>query len=131
MAKIKLSPEFLREFRELGLRWGKIAGERAARETNPDQPIDFADMEHIASLAAAAVIEGSIATLLEQHAQTLADELSCPECGTGCPVTYKDRPLTIETGQTFPLHEPVCHCPKCRRDFFPPPEFAATGQPRL
>jgi len=131
MAKVKLTPQFLQEARELATRWGKIAGERAAREAGSGQPMDFQDMEQFAAVVAAGLIEGSIVALLEQQAQTLADELPCPECGTRCPVECRDRPLTIESGQTLPLREPVCHCPRCRRDFFPPADESATGQPRL
>ena len=131
MAKVKLTPPFLQEVRELATRWGKIAGERAAREAGSDNPMDFADMEQFAAVVAAGLIEGSITTLLKQQAQVLAEELPCPECGTGCPVEYQDRLLTIESGQALPLHEPVCHCPRCRRDFFPPADESATGQPQL
>jgi len=128
MAKVKLTPQFLQEIRELAVRWGKIAAERAAREAGPDQPMDFQDMEQFSAVVARGLIEGSITTLLEQQAQTLANELPCPDCGTRCPVQYQDRTLTIENGQPLPLHEPVCHCPQCRRDFFPPAATSAPGQ---
>jgi hypothetical protein len=131
MAKVKLTPQVLQEIRELATRWGKIAAERAARESGTNQPMDFQEMEQFAAVVAAGLTEGSITALLEQQAQTLANELPCPECGTLCPVAHKDRTLTIESGQQLQLHEPVCHCPKCRRDFFPPADFSATGQPRL
>jgi hypothetical protein len=131
MVKVKLTPRFLQEIRELATRWGKIAGERAAREAGSDEPMDFVDMEQFAAVVAAGLIEGSITALLEQHAASLTDERPCPECGTRCPIGYEDRTLTIAGGQTLPLHEPVCHCPRCRRDFFPPADASATGQPQL
>jgi len=53
MAKVKLTPQFLQEVRELATRWGKIAGERAAREAGSDPSMDFADMEQFAAVAAA------------------------------------------------------------------------------
>jgi hypothetical protein len=34
-------------------------------------------------------------------------------------------------GLTLTQSEPVCHCPACRRDFFPPATAPAPGQPRL
>jgi len=126
----KLSSQFLQEIRELAARWGKIAAERAVQEAGSDHQMDFLEMEQLAAVVAAGVTEGSISALLEQQAQTLANELPCLECGTLCPVLYKDRALTIEGGQ-LPLHEPVCHCPKCRRDFFPPADTTPSGQPRL
>jgi hypothetical protein len=30
-------------------------------------------------------------------------------------------------GATVTHNEPVCHCPACRRDFFPPAAAAAPG----
>ena len=129
MANNKLSSQFLQEARELATRWGTIAAERTAREARPDQPMDFQDMEQFAAVVAAGVTDGTITALLEQQARTLPNELHCLECGTLCPVQYKDRPLTIDTGQILQLHEPVCHCPKCRRDFFPPTDLTASGQP--
>jgi hypothetical protein len=129
MATHKLSSEFLQEIRELALCWGKSAAARAAREPSPKPPMDFQDMEQFAAVVAAGATEGAITALLEQQAQTLASEHPCPACGTLCTVNSQDRPLTIDTGQILTLHEPVCHCPTCRRDFFPPADVPASGQP--
>ena len=131
LAKVKLTPQFLQEARELATRWGKIAGARAAREAGSDQPMDFADMEQLAAVVAAGLIEGSITTLLEQQAQALGAERPCPTCVLRCLVVFLVRPLTIESGQALPLHEPVCHCPRCRRDFFFFLVVPETGQPQL
>jgi hypothetical protein len=38
--------------------------------------------------------------------------------------------VTVHGGQ-LTLHEPLCHCPDCRRDFFPPTVPTASGQPQL
>ena len=126
MSHKKLSSQFLKEIRELAARWGKIAAERAAREVGSDPPMDFMEMEQFAAVVAAGVTEGSIIALFEQQVQALATESPCPECGTLCPVQHKDRSLKIEGGQ-LQLHEPVCHCPKCRRGFFPPTARSASG----
>jgi len=131
MSSFKASSDFHRELHELAARWGKIAGERAVKEVGTDQPMDFMDMEQFAAVVAAGLTEGMITTLLDKEAQTLAAEEPCPECGRCCSVNYHDRPLTIETGQVLKLHEPICHCPKCHRDFFPPPALSASGQPRV
>jgi hypothetical protein len=88
-------------------------------------------MEDLAAAAAAGLTEGTIAALMQQQTQTLPAELPCPDCGRLCPVGREDRDLTIRAGQTLPLAEPVCHCPDCRRDFFPPPPALASGQPQL
>jgi hypothetical protein len=34
----------------------------------------------------------------------------------------------VQGGQ-ITLHEPLCHCPDCRRDFFPPQGRPVSGQP--
>ncbi len=44
----------------------------------------------------------------------------CPECGTRCDTSRKKRRVTSVDG-TLTVDEPVAHCPKCRRGFFPPP----------
>jgi hypothetical protein len=65
--------------------------------------------------------EGTLSGLVDQHAQTLGAEHPCPNCGRACAVQHEDRTLTVKGGSQIPLHEPICHCPDCRRDFFPPP----------
>jgi hypothetical protein len=34
-------------------------------------------------------------------------------------------------GGQLSQREPLCYCPDCRRDFFPPTAPAASGRPRL
>jgi hypothetical protein len=131
MASFKTSPEFIHELRELAVRWGKIAAERASDEVGANQRMNFSDMEEFAAIVAAGLTEGMVGTFLNQEAKTLGNDEPCPKCGTRCQVNYEDRPLTLETGQILPLHEPICHCPKCHRDFFPPPDLSASGQPQL
>jgi hypothetical protein len=128
MSSVKLPPELLAELRELALRWGKIAAQRTAVGVDSQQ-LDFADMERLAAVLAENLTEGTLTALLQQHSDTLATNQPCPQCGTPCPVDYQDRPLTIDTGQALPLPEPICHCPQCRRDFFPPAGGPAPGQP--
>jgi hypothetical protein len=130
MAKHPVSPEKLQEIRELAAGWGKIIARRVLEETGSSAPLDFCSMEQLAATAAQGLTEGTLTTLLGQQAQTLATEQPCPACGRLCLLEYEDRPLTVKGGQ-LSLHEPVCHCPDCRRDFFPPPAAPASGQPRL
>lgn len=127
MSTFAFPPEFLRQVQELAVRWGKTAAERANDEIGTQPHIDFMDIEQFAAFVAAGVTEGTIATLLDKQAQTLTREHPCPKCQTSCPVNYHDRPLTLETGQIIQLHEPICHCPQCRRDFFPPADLPASG----
>jgi hypothetical protein len=130
MASRSLSPQQLQEIHDLAAQWGKIVARRAFGEAAPDRELDFQTMERAAAAAAAGVTEGTLATLLEQQARALGTEAPCPACGRLCPVGFADRPLTVRGGQ-LTLHEPVCHCPDCERDFFPPADLPAPGQPRL
>ena len=109
---------------------GKIVARRSFGGAGPDLSVDLAAMEQVAQAAAAGLTEGTLAALLEQQAQALGAEQPCPGCGCLCPVDFEDRPLAVQGGQ-LTLHEPVCHCPACQRDFFPPAGCPAPGQPRL
>jgi hypothetical protein len=128
MSSVKLPPELLAELRALALRWGKTAAQRAAVGVDTQQ-LDFADMERVAAVLAAGLTEGTLTALVQQRNDALTTASPCPRCGTACPVEYQDRALTTDTGQVLSLREPVCHCPQCRRDFFPPAGCAAPGQP--
>ena len=130
MSQRNLSAEKLKEIHDLAAGWGKIIASRVFGESGPDLTVDFQAMEQVAAAAASGLTEGTLATLVKQQAQTLGSEQPCPDCGRLCPVDYEDRPLAVKGGH-LTLHEPVCHCPDCRRDFFPPPTLPAPGQPRL
>jgi hypothetical protein len=124
MAKEKITPKQLQEVRELAREWGKIVSRRAFGAGGPDATIDFHTMEALAAAAAQGVTEGTLDTLLHQQAGTLDPQHPCPGCGTLCPVETEERPLTVPHAKVS-YQEPVCHCPSCRKDFFPPP-----GRPR-
>jgi hypothetical protein len=123
MSQRKLSAEKLQEIRELAAGWGKIVARRASESGEP--PLDLLDMEQLAAAAAAGLTEGTLGTLLDQQAQALGSQQPCPDCGRLCPVGHEDRPLAVK-GSQLTLHEPVCHCPDCRRDFFPPASAPAS-----
>src|SRR5262249_53658951 len=127
MAKNTPSPEKLQEIHDLAAGWGKIVARRAL-ESSQSASMDFRAMEQLAAAAARGLTEGTLSTLVEHQAQTLADEQPCPKCGRLCPLSTADRPLAAPGGQ-LTLHEPIAHCPDCRRDFFPPPAVPASGQP--
>jgi hypothetical protein len=124
MARRELPPQLLQEIRDLAQAWGKIVARRAFGEEGPGLDTDFHAMEQIAQAAANGLAEGALATLLEQQAQTLGQQLPCPECGTLCAMTREPRTLHRPGGTVTP-NEPVGHCPACRRDFFPPTAAAA------
>lgn len=124
------SAEKLKEIQDLAAGWGKIIARRVFGDAGPGTDIDLMAMEQVAAAAARGLTEGTISTCLEQQAKSLATEQPCPDCGRLCPVEHEDRPLAVKGGHII-LHEPVCHCPDCRRDFFPPQGFLASGQPWL
>lgn len=131
MAGRQLNPQKVQEIRAFAAQWGKIVARRALDEAAPDAYLDFQAMEDLAAAAAAGLTEGTLAALLEQRAGTLPAEVPCPQCGHLGPLHPEERPLTLSSGQTIPLSEPVAHGPACRRDFFPPANRPAAGQARL
>jgi hypothetical protein len=52
---------------------------------------------------------------LRAHSQA-----KCPACGVRCDTGVKKRKVTSVDGP-LTVEESVGHCPKCHRDFFPPP----------
>jgi hypothetical protein len=126
MARRELPPQLLQEIRDLAEGWGKIVARRAFGDDGPGLDTDFHAMEQIAQAAANGLAEGALATLLEQQAQALGQQLPCPDCGTPCAITREPRTLHRPGGTVTP-NEPVGHCPACRRDFFPPATAAAPG----
>lgn len=130
MAPRKLSPKTLQEIRELSAQWGKIVARHAFGVAGPGTDVDLDVMEQVAAAAAAGLTEGTLSTLLEQQAHLLGTEQSCPACGRLCRVDRQERPLTFR-GIQLTQSEPSCHCPDCRRDFFPPTTSPAPGRSRL
>jgi hypothetical protein len=116
------SAEKLQQLRQLALGWGKIIATRADLDL---AAIDFNDIESLASLVATALKEGTSQAVLDQLNEQVEPCQPCPHCGTQCPVSFEQRSLHLQGGATLQQNEPVCHCPACRRDFFPP--TTATG----
>ena len=131
MARAPLSPQDLQNIRDLAAQWGKIVARRAFGDHGPGLDLDFTALEQVAAAAAAGLTEGTLTTLLEQQANALGEHQPCPGCGRPCAVRRQPRPLHLDSGQAIAHNEPVCHCPDCRRDFFPPADPAAPRPPRL
>jgi len=130
MPRRQLSPQELQTIRDFAAQWGKIIARRAFGDSGPGTQVDFQAMEDVARAAAAGVCEGTLGVLLHQQAELLGAAQPCPDCGRSCTVQREDRPLAFHGGQ-LTQSEPVCHCPDCRRDFFPPTAAAAPRRPRL
>jgi hypothetical protein len=132
----KSQPEDLSPLREMAYGWGKVASRRAYGDDGPGLDIDFDSIESTAVEIGQAVIRGAVEEALKTQLKLLGDHQPCPECARACRVTTAPRTIQIRGG-TITYDEPVCHCPACRRDFFPsPPVFAArlaqllAGDPR-
>jgi hypothetical protein len=130
MARTSFTPQDLQQIRDLAAQWGKIVARRAFGEQGPGTEVDLTAMEEVALAAAAGLTEGTLASLLEQQALLLGEQQACPACDRLCPVRREHRPLDVRGG-SLQLSEPICHCPDCRRDFFPPTAPPGTGQPPL
>jgi hypothetical protein len=98
--------------------WGKIVARRVEEQVGPDLDLDADDIEQVAMTAACAVAKGTIEELLEKKAGVLAAEQACPNCGRLCQVQRERRSIHF-WGAEVEYLEPNCHCPACRRDFFP------------
>ena len=121
----KSQPEDLSELREMAYGWGKIVTKRAFGDEGPGLDLDFDEIESLAVDIGQAVIQGTIEEVLMIQSQRLGAQQPCPQCGRLAPVDKAPRTIAVR-GSTIDYDEPVCHCPACRRDFFPsPPEFAA------
>ena len=130
MARRPFTPQELLEFRQLAAQWGKIVARRAFGDDGPGLDVDFDTMEQIAQAAAAGLTEGTLQTLLESQTAALGEEQPCPDCGRPCAIGRQERPLRAKAAE-LQQSEPVCHCPACRRDFFPPAADPATRRARV
>lgn len=82
------------------------------------EEVRFQVLEEAGHALGRAVAQGAVERLTVARAERLSEPQPCPTCGQLCPVEYRERPLNTVDGP-IELQEPVCHCPACRRDFFP------------
>src|SRR5579862_1193275 len=116
MAQRKITTEKLRAIHALAASWGKLVARRAFGNDGPDLRIDLTALQQIAATAADGLNQGTLEILLQQQARCVEAQQPCPKCRRLCPVGTEDRPLAVQGG-CLTYHEPVCHCPDCRRDF--------------
>jgi hypothetical protein len=110
--------------------WGKVVARRVAEQIGPELDLDADDIEQCAKDAACMVAKGTIEELLEKKAATLGPEQPCPQCQRLCPVERVPRTMQF-WGASIQYQEPKCHCPACRRDFFPSTPGAPSDAPQL
>jgi hypothetical protein len=108
------------EIRPLAEGWGKIVSRRAFGDDGPGLDLDFDTLEQVAVDAARAMIKGTIEQALRQQLPKLGSQQPCPCCERACPVGTVPREIIVHDA-TVVYDEPKCHCPTCRRDFFPSP----------
>ena len=130
MSSRTLSVSDLARLTELAKDWGKIVVRRAFGDQGPGLDVDLTQMEALAQAVARGLIQGTLEQATTQQAQQMADQQPCPACGRLCPVRSHERAVVVQ-GATFNHHEPLCHCPDCRRDFFPSASLVETGHARL
>ena len=118
------------ELYDLVYGWGKVVTRRAFGESGPGLDLDFDTIESLAVDAAQTLLRGTIEEILGRQFQLLGDDQPCPQCARRCPVEKAPRTLKVRGG-TIDYEEPKCHCPACRRDFFPAASQSAARFPRL
>lgn len=85
-------------------------------------PIDttFAEIEAFGHEVGRMVARALDEKLTGQHAAHFQGTVACPCCGEMCPVAENPSTRDVQTSDGHvPIHEPICHCPVCNRDFFP------------
>jgi hypothetical protein len=82
------------------------------------EDVRFHVMEAAGHALGQAVAQAATERLTYARAERLSGPQRCPTCNRECPMVHEERPLTTVDGP-IELREPICHCPACRRDFFP------------
>lgn len=84
-----------------------------------EQTVTFTEMESAGHILGRSVATATTERLcVKKTAKALGELHSCPECDRRCKADLKERTYITSDGE-IQMHEPVCHCSTCRRDFFP------------
>lgn len=113
MGRAKLSEQEWETFLGLADRLGI-----SMRDLLKGDDVRFHVMESAGHALGRAVAQATTERLTLAQAQRLCGPQPCPSCGRQCPLRHRERPLETVDGP-IELHEAVCHCSACRRDFFP------------
>jgi hypothetical protein len=86
----------------------------------PPENTTFAEIEEFGHEVGRMLGRAVDQQLTRQHAEQFLHASPCPTCQTVChpKPTLAERKVQTSDG-VVPVHEPVCHCPICNRDFFP------------
>lgn len=82
------------------------------------EDVRFHTLESAGHALGRVVAQATTERLAFARAERLSGPQPCPTCGHRCALIHRERPLETIDGP-IELREPVCHCPACRRDFFP------------
>src|SRR5262249_12438523 len=93
MATGTFTPQQLQNLRDFATQCGKIIARRAAGDAGPPLDADLFTLEQAAQAAAQGLLQGTLATVLEQQARSLPEHCPCPDCQHLCPVRHEPRPL--------------------------------------
>lgn len=86
----------------------------------PPENTTFAEIEEFGHEVGRMLGRAVEQQLTSQHAEQFQDAAACPTCQTVCEPkpTPVERKIQTSDGPV-PVHEPVCRCSVCNRDFFP------------
>lgn len=124
MARAKLSEQEWQTFLDLADRL-EIPVRRLLRED-----VRFTEMESAGHQLGRAVAQVTTERLALERAERLTQPQPCPTCQRMCSPIHQERELETIDGPVG-LREPVCHCPACRRDFFPSASGARPSSTKL
>jgi hypothetical protein len=96
----------------------------------PREGVRFTELEAAGHRLGRAVAQATTERLALMQAEGMTGPQPCPTCGRTCPLVHRQRPLETIDGP-IELREPVCHCPACRRDFFPAASGLGAGSTEL
>lgn len=125
MQKKPFSQEKQQQIETLVAGWGKIVAARFLQGQEKNAEFDLQDIEQLVDVATAALAQGVFDSLIQSKTLALGQQQPRPDCKRPCSVRIKDRPLYVKSGK-INFHEPLCYCPSCRRDFFPPADPSAS-----
>ena len=118
---LDLTPEVKAKFNELVA----LLARRGFGEDGPPRETSFARIEQFGHQTGRMLARAVDAHLTAQHAEHFAGEEPCPICDEKIPSEESPHELPLQTQDgEVTLHEPTCHCPSCRRDFFPSADTA-------
>jgi hypothetical protein len=108
----------------------ELLGAGILDEAQPGEEMTFAAIEARAHEAGKQVARWATKQAVQSHGERFDGLQACPNCGRLCRVEARKRTILTVDGPVE-LTEPGCHCPTCRRDFFPAAGALEVGSERI